>query len=110
MAKNHIQEGDVLEWTNDTGGDIASGDVVKAGLFIGIALGDIADTEEGRVGLAEVWEMPKATPLVLAQGARVYWDVADGELNATDTDNFDAGLVFRAALSADTTVQVLLGA
>ena len=99
-----------MPWTNGTSADVAAGDVVVAGTLIGIALGDIADGETGEVAIQEVWEVPKAAPLVIAQGDLVYWDVADGNINKTATDNVLAGVAFAGAVSAATTVLVKLNA
>lgn len=110
MAKNHVQPGAVMPWTNATGTDVASGDVVKVGLRIGIALENIANTASGQLAIAEVWEIPKVAPLVISQGDLVYWDVADANVNKTATDNFIAGFAFESAVSAATTVKVKLNA
>ena len=106
MAQNHIQSGAVMPYTNATGADIAADAVVLVGTRIGIALGDIADTESGQLAIEEVWTVPKVAPLVIAQGDLVYWDAADANVNKTATDNTLAGFAFAAAGSADTTVQV----
>ena len=108
MAQNHIQEGSVMSWTNGSGADVSADDVVLVGKRIGIALGDIPKTAEGELAIAEVFAIPKAAPLVITQGALVYWDAADGNVNVTSTDNTLAGFAFKAAASADTTVQVKL--
>lgn len=110
MAQNHIQKGATMPWTNGTGSDVSSGGVVVVGELVCIALGDIADGDAGMLAVGEVWELPKAAPLVIDQGDRVYWDVADGEINKTSTDNEDAGVCFEAAVSAATTVKVLINA
>ena len=110
MAQNYIQQGDVLEWVNSSGSDVQSGQVVVAGEFVGVATGNIPDGQEGRIALSGVWELPKASGLAMAQGDRVYWDVADGNLNKTPADNHDTGLVFRNAETDDDRVQVKLGA
>jgi predicted RecA/RadA family phage recombinase len=108
MAKNHIQPGQAMPYTNATGSPIASGAVVIVGVLCCIALGDIADGATGEVATEEVWEVPKAAPLVIDQGDAVYWDVADGNINKTEADNVLAGVAFADAASADTTVKIKL--
>ena len=71
MAKNHVQPGKVLDYVNDTGADIASGDVVKAGALLGVALKDIPDGETGSVAVDGVFAVPKVTGTPIAQGASV---------------------------------------
>lgn len=107
MAQNHVQKGDVLEWTNGTGSDVASGDVVVIGTLVGVALVDIADDESGSVAIKEVWVLPKSTGNALAQGAACYL-TSGGSITPTATENTYAGKVARAAASADTQVEVLL--
>lgn len=110
MAKNHIQKGSAMPYTNATGSDIASGDVVVVGTLVGIAMGDIADTATGELAIEEVWEVAKAAPLVIAQGDLLYWDTADSNVNKTATDNTLAGVAFAGAVSAATTVYIKLNA
>jgi predicted RecA/RadA family phage recombinase len=53
MAKNYIQPGNTITWTNEdvTGAvDVASGDGVVAGSLFGVAQGDIAIGDERRTG------------------------------------------------------------
>jgi len=109
MAQNHIQKGAVMPWTNNTGADVASGDVVDFADMIGVAAGDIADTEEGNLFVEEVFELTKEAPLVINQGDTVYFDPALGEIDKTNT-NVQAGKAFAAAASAATTVLVKLNA
>lgn len=110
MAANHIQEGKVMTWLNETNADVDAGDVVVIGNFVAVALGDIADDESGEVATEEVWELPKNNNLAISQGDALYWDVADGNINKTAEDNYYAGLAFKAAGTTATTVQVKLGA
>lgn len=110
MAKNHIQPGKAMPYANASGSLIPSGAVVIVGLMVCIALGDIANGAIGEVATEEVWEVPKDTATEMLQGTAAYWDVADGEINATAEDNYYAGLVFEDAAAAAATVKVKLGA
>jgi len=49
MATNHVQKGAVMSWTNGTGSDVVSGEVVAFADMIGVAAGDIADGETGEL-------------------------------------------------------------
>ena len=109
MAQNHIQVGSVMPWTNGTGVAVSSGDVVEVADVVGVALGDIAIAGEGELAIAEVFEVPKEAPLVIAQGDQVYWDATAGEMDKTDS-NTPAGKCFEGAVSAATTVKVKLNA
>ncbi len=108
MAKNHVQKGKVMPWTNGTEAAVVSGEVVVVGTLVGVALGDIAIGVTGELALEEVWEVAKEAPLVIAQGDVVYWDATAGEIDKTAT-NVLAGKAFAAAASAATTVLVKLG-
>ena len=109
MAQNHVQEGKVMPWVNGTGSAVASDGVVVIGTKIGVALGDIEDGAEGSVAIEEVWSLPKAA-VAISQGDDVYWDVDDGEINKTETDNVVAGIAFAAAAEGDETVSVKINA
>jgi len=109
MAQNHVQKGASMPWTNATSADVASGDVVVVGDIIGVAAGDIADGAEGILFIEEVWLLPKAAPLVISQGDKVYFDATAGNVNKTDTDAL-AGVCFEGAVSAATTVKVKINA
>ena len=41
MATNHFQPGKVLDWTNGSGKDVISGELVTIGTLAGVALVDI---------------------------------------------------------------------
>jgi predicted RecA/RadA family phage recombinase len=109
MATNHVQKGAVMSWTNGTGSDVASGDAVEVNDMVCVAAGDIADGDTGELFTEEVFTITKEAPLVINQGDTVYFDAAAGEIDKTDT-NTRAGKAFTSAASADTTVQVKLGA
>ena len=109
MAKNYIQKGQAMPWTNGTEVAVTSGEVVVVGAIVAVALVDIAVGDSGILATEEIWELAKEAPLVIAQGDIVYWDATAGEIDKTNT-NVLAGKAFAAAASADTTVLVKLGA
>jgi len=86
-----------------------AGSVHVIGDFTGVVAYDVLNGEEGQLNITGVVEITKAAPLVIAQGAEVYWDIADGEVNA-DNLNPIAGIAYAAAASADTKILVLLKA
>ena len=80
MAKNvynatHMQ---VVQWLNETGGDIASGDIVVMGettnATLGVALVDIADDATGSVGVNCGVTADKVTAAVFKAGESLVWD------------------------------------
>ncbi len=108
MAQNHIQEGDVMPFTNASGSTITGGSVVSANGIIGVNMADVANGAVGQLAVEEVFSVPKAAPLVISQGDKLYWSVANGTMSKTTTDVY-AGRAFADAASAATTVQVNLG-
>lgn len=123
MAGNHIQQGEVMPWTNTTGSDILSGAVVIVATQCCVALGDIADGEVGQLATCEVFDLPKAA-VDIAQGDVLYWDLNDDPVGgvvgsgaitnvavgAVDLiDNNVAGRAFAPALAAAAVVQIKLG-
>lgn len=109
MAQNHIQPGESMPYTNSTGTDIVSGAPVLVGDRLCVALGDIADGDDGNLATCEVWELPN-TPAVAAidQGADVYWDATAGKITSVATANTLAGFAWAASLIGDTTILVKL--
>jgi predicted RecA/RadA family phage recombinase len=76
MAKNFQQPGDVITWTNGTGSAVVSGQVVRVGNILGVALVDIASTASGSVALSGVFTVPKVSAAVIAQGESLTWDAS----------------------------------
>lgn len=74
MATNYQQVGEVVQYT--AGANIISGQVVKIGNMLGVALQDIANGETGPVMVKGVFVVPKVTAAVIAQGESLTWDVS----------------------------------
>src|SRR5690606_17180410 len=106
--------GDTVAWTNGTGNNVDSGDVVVLGFrSLGIATVDIASTGTGSVATCGVFELTKAThdtTAAIAAGAHVWWD-ATGEkcYNAPAAGYYYIGVAAEAAASTADTVRVKLG-
>lgn len=106
--KNYVEKGDVLEYTNSTGSDIASGDVVVSGSIVGVAMTDIADTETGSVQVEGVVRLTKKAALAITQGDMLFWDSTPGEITKTAADGVPIGVAFTSQGGSDTTVDVKL--
>ena len=83
MATNYIQDGDVLMHT--AGAALTSGTPVVIGTIVGIPITDIANGETGAVRVAGVFELPLKSGDTPAQGAKMYWHVANAEVTTTAT-------------------------
>jgi predicted RecA/RadA family phage recombinase len=108
MAKNYVQDGDVLNYT--AAAAIASGAVVLIGTRIGIALGDIAIGAVGTLAVTGVWQIAKLSTDVVAQGADLYWDAANSRLTTTASGNTKAGFAAAASGNGVTVVSIKINA
>jgi predicted RecA/RadA family phage recombinase len=109
MAKNHIQPGHVLTVPAPTGGAVSGAPVLIGALF-GVAQHDAAQGHDVEILTEEVVELPKATPLAIDLGDRLFWNAGDGVLDKTATAQVCVGVAVAAAASAATIVRVKLGA
>lgn len=116
MARNLVQDNGLKEWTNDTGGDIASGGVVVASHMIGIALTAIANGATGWVNFTQgkVWSgLPKVAAAVFAVGEKLIWDVSAGKFDdaaATPAtgDLTGAVVAWEAGANLETTCTIMV--
>ena len=76
MSKAFRHSGKAIDWTNDTGSDVASGDVVVVGHVLAVAETDIADTEAGSVSIRGVYEAACKSSDVINIGDKLSWDVS----------------------------------
>lgn len=82
MAKNYIQDGNVLTLTAPAGG-VVSGGIVAIGALVVVAVADAAAGSDFAGHTSGVWRLPAANGLTA--GAAV--GVLDGELVAAATEN-----------------------
>lgn len=106
MAQNKVQAGEKLTLVAPVGGVVSEMGYVLGGLFV-VAETSAAAGDDFVGNTTGVWTLPKATGVSFAQGAPVYWDVADEELN-TDATNPCVGHAATAAGEAATTVNARL--
>jgi len=106
---NSITDGNVITWTNSTGSAVSSGDLVMVGSMPGVAAVDIANTAEGAVALAGVYELTATNAAAITLGAPVYRDASTGKITPTAEDNVFVGMAWTAKAETATTVQVRLG-
>lgn len=113
MAQNYIQPGDqALPVTAPVGG-VTSGVPLKlsaTAVKIVIPLGTVAAGKEINCAVGGVYEVAKATPLVIGQFDPIYWDDTAKKATTVSTSNTLMGYAAYAAGSAETTVKVNLTA
>jgi predicted RecA/RadA family phage recombinase len=109
MSGNYIAQGNSLTWTNGTGSDVASGDVVTVGHMIGVASVDIANGASGTVEVEGVFEVPCNSADVIAVGDKLDWDASAGEfvdaIGSAASGDLENGVIAMTA-AADTVVLV----
>ncbi|QFT54587.1 DUF2190 family protein [Microbulbifer sp. THAF38] len=76
MATNFVQDGRMLDFTNNTSAAITSGQVVIAGAVLGVAMDDIAVGESGVIAIDGVFTVPKVSGAVIGQGESLTWDIS----------------------------------
>ena len=111
--KNFVEEGDVKTWTNSTGSNVVSGQVVKMSHMLGIAVTDIADGATGAVRIRCVYTVPKVSAAVFAVGEKLLWDASAGAFDdaaatGASGDVMGAAVAWAAGANTETTCQVLL--
>ena len=105
--KNYVKPG--YKVTKASVGAVTSGQAVVNGTELLVACGSYAAGVEGEYIRGGVVSLKKKAALVLAQGAKVWWDEGAGEITATEVDGeVVAGIVDKAALGADAEVEILL--
>ena len=108
MAQNFIQDGEHLEFTNTTGGTIASGAPVIVGKIVGVALGTVANGAKGIMRTEGVFEFPKKAALAINAGDVVFWDFTPGEVTKTDADGQFLGFAVESVGGSATRVKVMI--
>lgn len=115
MATNYEQAGNIIPWTNGTGSAVVSGQVVKIGQTLGVALVDIASTASGAVSLEGVYSVPKVSGAVIAQGEMMIWDDSaaafdDNAATPAAGDVSGVAMAWEAAGDGVTTIEALFDA
>jgi predicted RecA/RadA family phage recombinase len=105
LSTGYSHDGKVIDYVNTTGAAIGSGDVVKMGNVLGVALVDIAIGATGAVGFGVFRGIPKVAAAVFAQGESLTWDVSAGKfddnLAVPAAGDVTAGAAFAAAAGAN---------
>lgn len=108
MAKNYVEDGKTMDWTNATGVDVVSGDPVVVGAQIGVAHADIADGADGVLHMTGVVALPKDEADTWSAGEKLYFDATSGNVTTTEGAVI-AGTAWADAVNGDTDAPVRLG-
>ncbi len=101
-----VQAGGLLDYTPSSAK--AAGDVVLLNKLVCVVPRALAANELGSVATEGVFEVDKTTGEAWAQGEPLYWVSGTSKFSTTASGNTKAGYAAKAALSADTTGQILL--
>lgn len=115
MSTNYVQDGVVVD--HIAASAITSGDVVVMGNIIGVAQEDIANGATGPVQIDGVFDLPKVTAAVIAQGESLIYDVSasafdDGSATpaAGDVSNCCVAMEALGAVAGNIRVKLNVGA
>jgi predicted RecA/RadA family phage recombinase len=95
MAKNLLQEGDVLSLSAPRA--VTSGELVLFGALATVALSTLASGEIGAFKTTGVFELPKPSPQEWAIGDKIYWDDTDKICVKMDIGNTLIGVAVAVA-------------
>lgn len=99
----HLRTG---KYTN--AGALASGDIIVANGCVLVSVNKTtAATEDVYIYQGKL-TLPKEAPLVISFLDQVWWDAAAGKITKTSAGNTPCGFCVEGALSADTTVTIML--
>ena len=109
MSKTYQSPGHSVTWINDTGSDVANGELVSVGDIVGVATADIANGAEGVLSVDGVHRLEKLAEAI-GNGTKVY-ESATGRItaNSDSGNNAYVGTVVNAdAASGDAECDVKL--
>ena len=104
--KTFIQDGNIISIT--AAANITSGGGVLVGSIFGVATTDAVAGDEVEIGTVGVYELPKLSTAVIAQGDRVAWNSSTGKVVVPATGMYLIGVATEAAGNGTATVKVRL--
>jgi predicted RecA/RadA family phage recombinase len=105
--KNFVKMGHEIEFTASAA--VSSGDLVESGAFVGVAIADVANGEQGIAYIEGVFEVPKLGTDDVSQGDILYFDAGNSRLTLTESTNTKAGYAYEDAGTSVSLVKVKLG-
>jgi predicted RecA/RadA family phage recombinase len=101
-----VQQGAAVDYTPVA--DTPAGTVVVIGELVGITKHDIKANTLGSISVEGVFDVVKASAVVISSGAKVYWDAANSLAVTTATGNKQIGKSVADAGAGATYVRVRL--
>lgn len=100
------KDGTVVDYTPVS--DVNAGTVVVQSELVGIAPVDIPAGTKGVLAVQGTFVFPKAVPLAIDVGAKVYWDATNSVVTTNATGTTYLGKAVEAAADSDTEIKVRL--
>ncbi len=104
--KTFIQNGNIITVT--AAANVASGGGMLVGSIFGVAAADAIAGGEVEIGTVGVYDLPKFSTAVIAQGDRVAWNSSTGKVVVPATGMFPIGVATVAAGNGTATIKVRL--
>jgi len=109
MAKNYVQDGNVLTVTAPAA--VTAGNIVLVGAnLFGVALGDAANGAQVEIQTDGVFTVSKTSALAISAGDIVYYHSGTGNVDKTATGGVSVGIATAAAANPSATVSIMLEA
>ena len=93
--KTFIQDGNIITVT--AAANIASGNGVLVGSIFGVAATDAVTGDEVEIATIGIYELPKLSTAVIAQGDQVAWNSSTGKVVLPATGMYPIGVATEAA-------------
>lgn len=108
--KTYLSDGDAIEFAAPSGG-VVSGTGYKIGDTFGVAIASAAEGVKFNLQVRGVVTLPKAASVTPAQGVKLYWVTADGNVTTSASGNTLIGVHAASAVAgaSDVTLPVRLG-
>lgn len=109
MAGNavYLSDGETIDYTPDSA--VGAGDVIDLGDLVGIAVRDIAASEQGALNVVGMFSVDKKSGETWTQGEPLYWDAGTGTFTNTSAySEAAAGFAAADAASGDTQGRITL--
>jgi predicted RecA/RadA family phage recombinase len=105
-----IQDGKVIDYTNNTSATIPAGTVITAGGIVGITKRPIPAGSAGAIDTEGVFNMVKNGGVAFSFGDDVYWNTTSAYAQGSASEGVvKIGTAIEAATSAGATVKVKIG-
>jgi len=104
--KTFIQDGNIITVT--AAANVTSGDGVLVGSIFGVVAADAVAGEEVEIGTVGVYELPKLSTAVIAQGDRAAWNSSTGKVVVPATGMFPIGIATETAANGIASIKVRL--